>query len=503
MLAESETGQPPYRHKKKKQKKISGEEPALARKGREYGEAGGVAAENDDETLSPENQATTEIQNAGQETVRKTVSRASKSAQRYAERRKTEAGEKPGSSLQNTKVSSERKTETKRIKRKGTHKETLAIEAKTESRPMPSKKVQAKGLKGMKQTAAVLKRKLESKALLPLLAGGGGVVLVAVLICLLIGVAGSGFGLLFAETDGETTIPGIVRDIEKEYTETIETICREHPHDTVEISGSRTDFQTVFALYGALHTGENLVSVDAKRAEEIQTLFWRLNTVDYTLKKQTETRFTETVLPNGEIEEKPNKVLVTCLQIKTKTPSVAVMKKEFLQTEQQRKLFDELQSGVFDGAWGAALYGLDEKQETLAAAALREVGNVGGQPYWSWYGFKDRVDWCACFVSFCADKCGYIERGLCPKFAGCHGGQTWFSEHGKWVSREDVVQPGMIIFYDFEEDGVRDKLADHVGVVTAVSKTEITTVEGNWDDRCVRKTLSINDSDILGYGRIG
>ena len=34
----------------------------------------------------------------------------------------------------------------------------------------------------------------------------------------------------------------------------------------------------------------------------------------------------------------------------------------------------------------------------LVDLAKRQVGNVGGYPYWSWYGFNSRVEWCACFV---------------------------------------------------------------------------------------------------------
>ena len=42
--------------------------------------------------------------------------------------------------------------------------------------------------------------------------------------------------------------------------------------------------------------------------------------------------------------------------------------------------------------------------------ALSQLGNVGGRPYWSWYGFESRVDWCACFVSWCANECGYPDK---------------------------------------------------------------------------------------------
>lgn len=36
--------------------------------------------------------------------------------------------------------------------------------------------------------------------------------------------------------------------------------------------------------------------------------------------------------------------------------------------------------------------------QAIVEVALTQVGNQGGEPYWSWYGFDSRVEWCACFV---------------------------------------------------------------------------------------------------------
>ena len=62
--------------------------------------------------------------------------------------------------------------------------------------------------------------------------------------------------------------------------------------------------------------------------------------------------------------------------------------------------------------WSQVLYGISAGDGEIVTVALSQVGNVGGQPYWSWYGFNSRVEWCACFVSWCANECGYIENGL-------------------------------------------------------------------------------------------
>ena len=67
----------------------------------------------------------------------------------------------------------------------------------------------------------------------------------------------------------------------------------------------------------------------------------------------------------------------------------------------------------------------------IVAIAKSQVGNIGGETYWRWYGFTSRVEWCACFVSWCANEAGLIEQGLVPKFSYCPDGIKWFRENGQ------------------------------------------------------------------------
>ena len=130
----------------------------------------------------------------------------------------------------------------------------------------------------------------------------------------------------------------------------------------------------------------------------------------------------------------------------------------------------------------------------LVELAKRQVGNVGGQPYWSWYGFNSRVEWCACFVSWC-----YGQRGLSePRFAGCQSqGIPWFQSHGQWGARGyDNLAPGDAIFFDWDMDGS----ADHVGIVIGTDGSRVYTVEGNSGDACKIRSYDVNYECIKGYG---
>lgn len=130
----------------------------------------------------------------------------------------------------------------------------------------------------------------------------------------------------------------------------------------------------------------------------------------------------------------------------------------------------------------------------LVELAKRQVGNVGGQPYWSWYGFNSRVEWCACFVSWCYGQMGLSE----PRFAGCQSqGVPWFQSHGQWGARGyDNLAPGDAIFFDWDLDGS----ADHVGIVIGTDGSRVYTVEGNSGDACKIRSYDVNYECIKGYG---
>lgn len=51
----------------------------------------------------------------------------------------------------------------------------------------------------------------------------------------------------------------------------------------------------------------------------------------------------------------------------------------------------------------------------IVAVAKSQIGNTGGSKYWRWYGFKSRVSWCACFVSWCANESGALDKTI-PRF---------------------------------------------------------------------------------------
>ena len=134
----------------------------------------------------------------------------------------------------------------------------------------------------------------------------------------------------------------------------------------------------------------------------------------------------------------------------------------------------------------------------VADLALSQVGETGGQPYWSAYGFTSRVAWCACFVQWCMNNSGVSDlyahsanNAYCPTLT------KWFSDNGRWASGgfTDMVA-GDTIFFDWEGDGS----PDHIGLVIGRDDTYVYTVEGNSGDAVRAKKYALNSSVIYGYG---
>lgn len=146
------------------------------------------------------------------------------------------------------------------------------------------------------------------------------------------------------------------------------------------------------------------------------------------------------------------------------------------------------------GSLFAGLFG----SQQIVSVAMGQIGNSGGQKFWSWYGFDSRVEWCACFVSWCADQSGLIASGNVPKFSLCRDGVSWFQGKNKWQSGGTTPTARMIIFFDWDHDGT----SDHVGIVEKYEGGRVYTIEGNSSDQVRQRNYAVDYASIIGYGVI-
>lgn len=348
------------------------------------------------------------------------------------------------------------------------------------------------------------------KELIAAIAAGGWVaVVVIIVICLVALIVGSCFGIFFSSEDTGTnmTMQQVVRDINEDYQNRIETIKANNPYDDLEMSGSRAVWPQVLSIYAVKTTTDpdNAMEVATMTEEKKQLLtdiFWAMNSISYRTETETETQIVESDDGHGNILEEEVEVTHTTLYIVVSHKDADAMASQYSFNADQSKQLDELLAAD-NSMWLAVLYGIYGSDDMIVQIALTQIGNVGGEPYWSWYGFSSRVEWCACFVSWCADQCGYIENGIIPKYAGCVNGVNWFKQRNQWADNTIEPTPGMIIFFDWDNkggSGPQDDLSDHTGIVERVENGIVYTVEGNTSDSCAERHYSVGYYEILGYG---
>ena len=375
-------------------------------------------------------------------------------------------------------------------------------------------KATAAGIKAAAKAAAGAVKAIiaATKALISAIAAGGWIaIIVIVLLCLIGLIASSSFGIFFSGEDTGTgqTMQTAVREINREYEERLATIKADNPYDVLEMSGSRAVWPEVLSVYAVKITTDpdnamDVATVDDARKAILKDIFWQMNEISSETETGTQTVFDETSDEHGNIIGTITTVTQTTLHITVSHQTAEEMADYFNFNADKRAQLKELLAEENRPLWAAVLYGIGYSDDAIVAVALSQVGNVGGGPYWSWYGFDYRVAWCACFVSWCANECGYIETGVIPKFAGCINGVQWFKERGQWADNSIEPTPGMIIFFDWDSpngaSGPQDGQADHVGIVEKCENGIVYTVEGNSGDTCRQNRYPVGYYEILGYG---
>ena len=297
----------------------------------------------------------------------------------------------------------------------------------------------------------------------------------------------------------ENELQGKIDNVEKDYPG--------YDEYKYELDGIGHNPHELASILTAKHQSYTLSKVQA----DLQKIFTKQYSL--TLKEEIEVRYkteTHTDPDTGETTEEEVPYNYYILHVRLKTTPLSDIAREILNEEQLKMYRVYLETsgnkplvfggGSPDGSASEDLSGVHFVNGTrlgnpeLVNLAKKQVGNVGGHPYWSWYGFNGRVEWCACFVSWCYHKAGKSE----PRFAGCQSqGVPWFTSRGQWGARGyKNIAPGDAIFFDWDGDGG----ADHVGIVIGTDGSRVYTVEGNSGDACKIKSYDLNSGYIKGYG---
>jgi len=149
------------------------------------------------------------------------------------------------------------------------------------------------------------------------------------------------------------------------------------------------------------------------------------------------------------------------------------------------------------------------KINPVLAVAQKQVGVMTGKTYWKWYFHTkfvdtDRTPWCGTFVAWCFNKAGKYDKVTKIKNLGYVPNYTKYAnKYGKWIKPATAKGGDIIIF---------GRNNAHVGLVEAVYKDYIITIEGNAGPTaafgcgkagaCVRKIYRLNNDWIKGVIRV-
>ena len=339
-----------------------------------------------------------------------------------------------------------------------------------------------------------------------LVGGMGGMLLVPLVVVLLVGgLLCSPLGIFFSgESESTMTLQQVMSELNTSFSDRITEIENANAHDDLRQDGQRPLWKDILTVYAVKTTTDpekplDAISMDEEHAEVFRSIFWDMTVIEFTTETYTEeitvlVPTDDSTDEDGMVEETQT-VERTRLVISISGKTAQQMAEEYGFDEKQLGYVTELLSDEYSELW-ASLSVPGVGSDDIVAVALSQVGNVGGQPYWSWYGFSSRVEWCACFVSWCSDQCGYIESGVMPKHSYCPTGVEWFRSRGQWQDRNSIPAPGTIIYFDWGGDGI----ADHVGIVESCDGGTVYTIEGNANDACKQLSYAVGDRRILGYG---
>ena len=299
--------------------------------------------------------------------------------------------------------------------------------------------------------------------------------------------------------------------------------------DDVTIDGGRATWPQVFSLYTAKSDETSVDDWDEKN--DLSRIFWDMNWISYDLyavakaekvpevdvkimMRSVDVTFlyfndgtvwkteTETYLNEQKAEdiakEYPGRKMRTALTVTVQHRSVEEMMERLGFTKSQMEHAEALLEKEFASFWQERIYGVVGANDDIVNVAITQLGNSGGWPYWEYCGWPSRVEWCACFITWCGEQCGYVRSNLLPMTSSPWVQMEFFKEKGQWMAGGTEPSPGMIVFYDYYGNG----MPDHVGIIERVEGNTVYSIEGNWGDSVQRVTRILGDPEVLGYGWI-
>ena len=213
------------------------------------------------------------------------------------------------------------------------------------------------------------------KSLVAILAAGGSIAIIAILvICLISILATSVFGIFFSsdDMDGNTKMKDCIAELNTEMDNRIKQLENTYPHNQVVIKSDKATWKDILSVYSVKVSngdeGQDVISIDDDKKKILKEVFWDMNSLDYEIKTEKYESNSIGSLVNINLElsdnsgfttlpSNPNTEEETILYIYINSKSVDYMKNKYNFSSEQEKQLKEITSDEFNNLWSSVIYG--------------------------------------------------------------------------------------------------------------------------------------------------
>ena len=213
------------------------------------------------------------------------------------------------------------------------------------------------------------------KSLIAILAAGGSIAIIAILvICLISILATSVFGIFFSsdDMDGNTKMKDCIAELNTEMDDKIKQLENTYPHNQVVIKSDKATWKDILSVYSVKVSngdeGQDVISIDDDKKKILKEVFWDMNSLDYEIKTEKYESNSIGSLVNTNLElsgnsgfttlpSNPNTEEETILYIYINSKSVDYMKNKYNFSSEQEKQLKEITSDEFNNLWSSVIYG--------------------------------------------------------------------------------------------------------------------------------------------------
>ena len=222
-------------------------------------------------------------------------------------------------------------------------------------------------IKGVKAVTKVVISSIKAiiaavKSLIGMLAAGGVVAVIAIVIICLVGLlVTSVYGIFFSSEDigNNIKMSDCIIELNAEMDNKIKDIEKSIPHEGIKIESNKAEWTDILAIYSVkVSNGKNkqeVMTIDEKKKLILKEIFWDMNNVSYVVikEKYENDNILDTLIETKDFDDSDKQVLHININSKT----IDEMKIKYNFNKEQINQLEEITNTKYLSMWNYAIYG--------------------------------------------------------------------------------------------------------------------------------------------------